>query len=108
MHVGTGIIYEEEGVGWAEATPGLPAMLGVCLHGEGGFAAGEAAQILRRGSDGWAVEDTGLTLFETFHGCFVDPDGGVWAVGGRVLDYPLTCGMLAHFGTPVPVGEYGE
>ncbi len=103
---GTGVIFEENGDGWTETSPGLPAMLGVCLHGDGGFAAGEAAQILRRGESTWEIEDTGLVLFEIFHGCFVDPDGGAWAVGGQVVDLPLTDGMMVHFGEAVPAGEY--
>ena len=31
---------------------------------------------------------------------WVDPSGGVWAVGGEILSEPLTSGVVVHRGSP--------
>ena len=43
---------------------------------------------------------TGLSEQTTrdFHATWVDPTGGIWAVGGNVVSDPLDQGILAHYG----------
>ena len=55
----------------------------------------EGAIALRR-SDRWELADSGLDNILDFHATWIDPDGGVWAVGGDLSD--LTRGTLAYGG----------
>lgn len=104
---GTGLILENDGSGWTDASPsgGFP-MVGVCLSGDGGgFAVGQFGAVYHRGSNGWELEDVGLVLDESLHAVWIDPDGGVWAAGGQVLTTPLVRGVLLHKGEAVPGGQ---
>ncbi len=110
--LGTGVILEPDPATgeWQDVTPELiQQMIGIWLTESGGFAVGVYGEILRRDEDGWVKEDSGFALAESLHGVWVDPDGGVWAVGGNVLAYPLVQGILMHRGTSeVPGGSYDE
>lgn len=97
---GTGIILENEGANWVNATPpSAQALIGVVLTETGGYAVGQYGSVYRRGSDGWKEEMTGFTLDESLHSVWVDPSGGVWAVGGQVLTAPLVRGIMLHKGS---------
>jgi hypothetical protein len=100
----SGIIVEDEGDGWHNVTPegALNGLSGVVLGaGDEGFAVGAYGQILARDAGGWHVEDTRLDLAQNLHAVWLDPDGGVWAVGGQTFTIPLTDGVLVHRGSPV-------
>lgn len=62
-------------------------------------AAGLEGSIWSRGDDGQWTEltDAPNTPLE-YHSVYVDPDGGIWAVGGRVYTGNLTDGLLTHYG----------
>jgi len=95
--LGDGVILENDGAGWMDVTPsGTPHVMGVWLDGDAGYAAGVEGAVLRRDSGEWKRVDTGLDLKEAFHAVWVDPEGGVWAVGGQVLAPPLVDGVIAH------------
>jgi hypothetical protein len=95
----TGTILEHTGGAWADVTPaGAPQMTGVSNGAGKTYAAGVFGAVMRRDPGGWIVEDTKLALSDDFHGAFVDPDGGVWAVGGQVAAFPLIRGMLIYKG----------
>jgi hypothetical protein len=85
--------------------PSTRQLFGVWLTDGGGYAVGTDATVLRREAGNWARVETGLTLHRAFHAVWVDPGGGVWAVGGDVLVPPLGEGMLAHHGAPTKGGE---
>lgn len=103
--VGSGVLIEHGAEGaWHDLTPELtPQLFGVYLSETSGRAVGINGTILRRelgaGGSEWVIEDTGLDLAETFHAVWIDPDGGVWAVGGQVLAEPLVSGVLVYQGT---------
>jgi hypothetical protein len=80
-------------------------LFGVWLTDGGGYAVGTDATVLQREAGNWARVDTRLSLHRDFHAVWVDPGGGVWAVGGDVLVPPLGEGMLAHHGAPTKGGD---
>jgi hypothetical protein len=95
---GSGVIVENDGTGWKNVTPpNTPHVVGVYLSGNGfGYAAGAEGTIVRRDGSGWKLVDTGMKMIEAFHSVWVDPSGGVWAVGGQVLAPPLVDGVMIH------------
>lgn len=103
-----GIIMENEDGVWRDVTPGATSagLSGVCLaQGDFGVAVGGYGTVYLRGEDGWREEDTGHALAENFHAAWLDPEGGIWAVGGQTFSPPLTSGLLMHRGDPLPEGE---
>lgn len=103
---GVGALLENDGTGWVDASPeNAPQLIGVTALGGEAYAVGVDGVVYRRGDDGvWALEPTRVGAFLPLHAASIDPDGGVWAVGGQVLSEPLTSGYLIHKGTPVPEG----
>jgi photosystem II stability/assembly factor-like uncharacterized protein len=96
---GSSVIVEHDGNEWRDVTPEQPpnALFGVSMtSGTRGYAVGEDATIISRTERGWADETTGLEIPNPFHSVWVDPDGGVWAVGGDVITPALNQGMLVH------------
>ena len=76
----SGEIWELVGGVWTETTPERPPqMLGVNVGQDGEtVAVGDAASSIRRGSDGWEIEENGLfdTVGDlTFHAVWSDQDG---------------------------------
>jgi hypothetical protein len=110
---GDGVILENDGNGWQDVTPldgtaKVRRVVGVCATAEATFAAGDYASILRREADGWAMVDTRLELGADFHAVWLDPSGGVWAVGGQTSALPLADGALVHSGEKIAAGSYLE
>ncbi len=95
-----GVVFEAEGDGLVDATPGgAPLLQGVCVGDHGFTWAVGARGAVFRSEDGAAFDrvDTGLALpIQSLHAVWVDPDGGVWAVGGNVLSGPLDGGLAIH------------
>jgi hypothetical protein len=110
---GTGLVLENDGSGWQDASPpGAPSFIGVCLDETHGYAVGELGAVYARGDDGWREEPTGIDLeldLLSLHSVWIDPQGGVWSVGGKIRSTPLTDGVMLHRiprnGTPVPRGD---
>jgi hypothetical protein len=94
-----GVILELEGDRFFNrASPGTPQMNGIFVPQSGGaVAAGIAGSLALRTSEGWELPDTLLNTARDFHAVWVDPDGGVWAVGGD-LSVDLSQGMVAYGG----------
>lgn len=93
----SGIIVENDGSGWTDATPDpLPdSLTGVTLDGQGGgIAVGFYGSVYERVDAEWVREDLGFSLNENLHGVWIDPDGGVWAAGGNTIAPPLNGGVL--------------
>lgn len=93
----TGVIVENSGSGWTNVTPqSAPSGLsGVALSGaDGGYAVGVFGTVLARSADGWAEEILDVDVDQNLHGVWIDPDGGVWAAGGKTSAFPPTDGVL--------------
>lgn len=102
---GTGKILENDGSGWRDASPpGAPAFTGIWMAGGRGYAVGQQGAVYVRDAKGWAPVETGLVLDETLHSIWIDPVGGVWAVGGQVLTLPLIDGVVLYRGEQPPGG----
>ena len=69
--------------------PGAPLLQGVAITSSGrGYASGAMGAIYERATGGvWRAVDTKLSLppIESLHAVWIDPSGGVWAVGGNVV-----------------------
>lgn len=101
-----GYILENDGSGWRNVTPSATptGLSGVALGPDGtGYAVGLLGAVYARSETGWE-EDLEVPVSRSLHGVWVDPTGGVWAVGGRTESVPLTEGVLIHKGDPVPTG----
>ncbi|MFV8755579.1 hypothetical protein ACNOYE_33940 [Nannocystaceae bacterium ST9] len=100
-----GLLVEWDGSAWVDATPaGAPQLNGVWVEADGSaMAVGVEGSIWRRSVDGaWAADDSIDKLFYDFHSAYVDPSGGMWAVGGFVIAAPFDRGMLYHHGDALP------
>lgn len=86
-----------------DVTPsGAQLVQGVTARDGHAFASGAGGTIYER-SGSWAPVDTSLTLsVASLHASWLDPDGGVWAVGGNVLTTTLDHGAIIHRGAHVP------
>lgn len=85
-----------------DVTPrGIGLVQGVAIEASGhGWASGRGGQILERTGGAWHLVDTGLALpvIESLHAMWIDPGGGVWAVGGNVITPRLDAGTIVHLG----------
>jgi len=118
------VLLEEDGDALvAEPVADVTLLQGVAFGPAGeGYAVGERGAVLRAGHAGWEPVDTGLALdVQSLHATWIDPDGGVWAVGGNVLSAALDSGVIIHRGhgdagtvaieqpvTPAPVCPQGD
>ncbi len=94
-----GIILEDSGSGWEDVSPeGAPGLNGVCAASSQAYATGQFGEVYKRDESGTWVEDDKPPTAETLHGCWVDPAGGLWAVGGQVLSPPLVNGVMVYRG----------
>lgn len=89
---------------FADVTPsegGVPPvqMNGVFLTGPGeGYAVGIYGNTLRLHGGVWSEGDA---VFDHLHAVWVDPSGGVWAVGGQILSEPFADGVVVHRGVAI-------
>jgi hypothetical protein len=100
----SGALVERTGDGaFVDRTPaGARLLQGVWVTADGdGWASGAGGAMYRRGDDGWrpAPHDLGLDV-ESLHATWIDPDGGVWAVGGDVVTAGLDNGAILYRGVP--------
>jgi hypothetical protein len=87
------------------AAPSLaPLLQGVYSAADGTtFASGSGGALYRRRGAAWDEVDTGLAVnAESLHAVWIDPSGGVWAVGGDVISGSLKRGAVVHLGSDVP------
>jgi hypothetical protein len=75
---------------------------GVFVGADATVAVGAQGSVWTRDDAGaWAQDPDAPTNPLDYHSVYVDPDGGLWAVGGRLLSDPPIDGVLAHFGQPL-------
>jgi len=96
----SGVIFEHDGAGWRDrSAPSDPPLSGVCVTSRTGYSVGDFGTVLERADDGsWSAIDP-VPTNETLHAIWIDPEGGVWTVGGRVRAAPLRNGVLAYRGS---------
>jgi hypothetical protein len=71
---------------------------GAAARGDSAFAVGEFGLIAERKASEWSVLDQQLIQLN-FHAAWIDPDGGLWGVGGKFDSPPQTDGFLIYYGT---------
>lgn len=87
-----------------DRTPALSGLLqGIAVRGTSAWASGAAGTVFERQNGAWTEIDHGLPIdVASLHAIWIDPDGGIWAVGGGVLSAALDNGTIIHRGPEVP------
>lgn len=94
-----GEIVEHEGEVWSRLDLVIPvAWRGAAARGNTAYVVGESGLIAERRELGWAMKKQTLTQ-KNFHSAWVDPDGGLWGVGGRFDQLLTEDGFLLYYGT---------
>lgn len=98
---GVGEIVERDAA-WSAATLESPvAWRGAAVRDDAVYAVGEYGVVAARDASGagWRHLDQQV-IREDFHGAWIDPAGGLWAVGGQFNRAPLTLGgFITYFGS---------
>lgn len=102
-----GVLLEAGGESVVDISPaGAPLLQGICVGHDGTtWAVGARGAVYRAPDEATAFTrvDTNLGLeVQSLHAVWVDPEGGVWAVGGNVLSGPLNGGVGIYSRTGVP------
>jgi hypothetical protein len=102
---GVGEIVEHGPAGWTAQPSLVPvAWRGVAAGTDVAYAVGQQGVVAQRIQGRWSVLPQAVTHL-AFHAAWVDPDGGLWSVGGMFDTLPLTSdGLLTYYGT-APVDE---
>jgi hypothetical protein len=98
-----GIVLEDHGAGLSASTPPGAGMLqGVWLASDQTlYTTGIAARVFRRRPTDSEWSDIGGDYpVQSLHSVWVDPDGGVWTVGGNVLTTRLDDGAALYSAPP--------
>ncbi|MBL8918769.1 MAG: vanadium-dependent haloperoxidase [Myxococcaceae bacterium] len=98
----SGALLEKSGDGFAAATvESVPALLqGVASNGTVTVASGEGGALFERKGGRWEkVQTAASQRIESLHAVWVDPQGGVWAVGGNVIS-DLKKGAIVRLAPP--------
>jgi hypothetical protein len=103
--VADGVVLRREGSSWINETPeGMQQMNGVWALANGDvYTAGFNGHIWRKHGGVWAEFEAPPT-FQDFHAIWVDPEGGIWAAGGRLASNPPKDGVLVYYGPKLPDG----
>lgn len=99
------VLVQNDGTAWhtLKPNPAPTQLFGVFMHSEKlGYAVGYDGIVLGYDGSAWKLLNTAFELTNPLHSVWVDPSGGVWAVGGDVLSPVPTDGMLVHKGKTIP------
>lgn len=101
-----GVVAEHDGSSWRTTAPeNCPLLNGVWVSGDDAVVVGREGAVLRGGHGTWTREDASPTT-ENLHSAWMDPLGGVWAVGGR-FDQPRTEAGVLIYGGDLPPANMG-
>lgn len=100
-----GVILERDGDVFVNRAPlGAPQFNGVFLAPDGrGAAVGIAGTVALRAAGAWTLQDPAIRTDLDLHATWIDPDGGIWAVGGD-LTSTLDRGLVAYGGDATIAG----
>jgi hypothetical protein len=103
--VAEGAILERVGDTFENRAPvAAPALNGVFLAPDGsGVAVGIAGTVALRDGGSWQLQQPAIETDLDLHGAWIDPDGGVWAVGGD-LTTSLDHGLVVYGGNAAITG----
>jgi len=100
----TGVIIELQGDAFVDVTPVGAVQMNGTFSAAGGdsVTVGQEGAVAWRRATNWDVVDTGLNLdpLLSYHATWIDPAGGVWAVGGNLVSEPAVTGLLSYYGVP--------
>ncbi|HMV66206.1 MAG TPA: hypothetical protein PKA64_05105 [Myxococcota bacterium] len=98
--IGNAEILRWDGAAWSNEAPDFARELnGVYARDGVVVAVGRAGEVWwRDGSPTWTKDTRGHSTYLDLHAAWLDPDGGVWTVGGSIATLPLTRGVLAYGG----------
>jgi hypothetical protein len=101
--VGNGQIQHWSGGRWADETPAFsPDFNGVSARGAQVAVVGRTGSVWARKADGtWMEDPRGRATDKDLHATWIDPDGGVWTVGGQLSANPPIFGTLIYGGSAV-------
>jgi hypothetical protein len=119
---GEGVVLEPDGDALVNhGAESAPLLQGACVDDKGtAWAVGLGGSIYRGKDSKFVAVDSGIdvTATQSLHAVWVDPSGGVWAVGGNALSPELDAGLALHWGgaiaehqveaKPVPAAECPE
>lgn len=105
--VGNGQIQHLTAGTWTDETPAFsPDFNGVSARGTHVAVVGRTGSVWARKSDGtWTEDPRGRATDKDLHAVWIDPDGGVWTVGGQLSANPPIFGTLVY-GGPASVPAY--
>lgn len=97
--IGDGVVVEKNNGGFSDRTPaGAVQLSGVYMEPDGsGAAVGRDGTLLLRDPAGWTATPIEFDTLREWHGVWIDPDGGVWTVGGD-LSADLDEGIVGYYG----------
>lgn len=97
-----GALVENDGSGFVDRTPrGIEQLNGVFVPPSGtAVAIGNSSTVALRGTSDWLRGASGIGTPRDFHAVWIDPEGGVWGVGGD-LSVSLSAGVLVYGGERV-------
>lgn len=99
-----GVVLRLDGDTWVDETPAdAPALNGVhVVSATLAYAVGYNGRAFRRVDGAWRALAEDLPTLRDLHAVWVDPSGGLWAVGGQLASDPPRAGVLVHVGAPIP------
>lgn len=99
----SGAIVEYDGMRWTNTSPeNAPGLTGVFIGPNNvGVAVGQFGAVYEHTGGSWHEADLGFYVDQGLHATWIDPDGGVWTVGGQTYAPPMTDGLILHRGAPV-------
>lgn len=96
---GSAEVVHWDGTAWTvESAPFAPSFNGTYSRGGETVGVGRTGSVWWRGTPEWTEDERGPATPYDFHAAWIDPDGGVWAVGGSIASLPLDLGLLVYGG----------
>jgi hypothetical protein len=99
------VLVQNDGTKWHTLAhnPAPTQLFGVFMRSaKEGYAVGYDGIVLGYDGAAWKLLKTPFELTNPLHAVWVDPSGGVWAVGGDVLSPVPSDGVLVHQGKAIP------